>query len=128
MNILIVEDQVDALEVLRRLLVRIGHQITGATKLAEARAACESGHFDLMICDLLLPDGSGLELGEVARQRGIKAIVTSGFDTHDFGRQVEQAGFSDHLIKPFTLEDLRHSIDRVIPIGKPPPAIAPSHN
>jgi len=113
MDILIVEDQADSLDVLRRLLVHLGHRAVGASSVAEALAACRNGHFDLMICDIGLPDGSGLDLGAIARQRGIKAIVMSGFDTREFGRRVEQAGFNDHLLKPFSLDDLRHSIDRL---------------
>ena len=59
---LLVEDHSSTAEVLKRLLLRAGHQVQTADSLAEARRWLAKGDFDLLISDLGLPDGSGLEL------------------------------------------------------------------
>ena len=70
MRILIVEDHHDSLEAMQRLLARHNHDITAATTLSDAVRLCINGKFDLVICDIGLPDGEGWELASVARTCG----------------------------------------------------------
>ena len=56
------EDHEPTLTVLRRLLLRDGYEVTTATSVATALAAAEVGQFDIVISDLGLPDGTGIEL------------------------------------------------------------------
>src|SRR4051812_45429938 len=79
MRILLVEDHADTLEVLGAMLRKLGHEITTATTLADARRHCEQDEFDLLISDIGLPDGDGWELGALATQRGLKAIALTGY-------------------------------------------------
>src|SRR5687767_3742418 len=60
MRVLLVDDHADTLKVMVRLLTHFGHDVTTAGTVAEAAAKC--GEFDLLITDLGLPDGSGVEV------------------------------------------------------------------
>ncbi|MEO6995992.1 MAG: PAS domain S-box protein, partial [Lacunisphaera sp.] len=62
LRLLMVEDHEATLQVLLRLLAREGHVVTAARSVAEALTAAAKGKFDLVISDLGLPDGSGIEL------------------------------------------------------------------
>jgi CheY-like chemotaxis protein len=77
--------------------------------------AAAGGAFDLLISDVGLPDGNGMDLVRYLRtQRPIRGIAISGFgmDT-DISKSLE-AGFSEHLVKPVKLEKLEAAIARVM--------------
>ena len=68
LRLLLVEDHDATLQVLTRLLTRAGHQVTTAGSVAAAREAAEQTRFDLVISDIGLPDGTGIELMETPCQ------------------------------------------------------------
>ena len=70
MRILLVEDHEDTFVAMSRLLQKFGHDVRGARSMAEARNVADEGAFDLLLCDIGLPDGSGLELIRELRTRG----------------------------------------------------------
>jgi signal transduction histidine kinase len=116
LRLLLVDDDHDSTFVLARLLQSLGHDVAAALNCAEALAAAESREFDLMICDLGLPDGNGLDLLPRLRTRaGIKAIALTGYGTEDDVRNSLAAGFDAHLTKPITLEQLVITIDELLP-------------
>jgi signal transduction histidine kinase/ActR/RegA family two-component response regulator len=100
LRILLVEDNADTLGYLEWALRRHGHGVTAAPTLADARRAAGDGDFDLLISDIELPDGSGLELMRDLRPRGIRGIALSGHGSEDDVRQSSAAGFAAHLVKP----------------------------
>src|SRR5436190_1484959 len=80
MRILLVEDHADSLEALSRLLRRRGYDVEGVQTGTEALAACEATTFDLMVCDIGLPDIDGWDLvGRVRQRCGLRAIAISGY-------------------------------------------------
>lgn len=111
MRILLVEDHLDTLSVIKRLLTLRGHLITTATTLAEARHECGLGGFELLLCDIGLPDGNGWELGELARECGIKAIAMTGFGMADDIEQSAKRGFLMHLVKPIKFDELDRALE-----------------
>jgi CheY-like chemotaxis protein len=120
LHILLVEDHTDTAEALAALLAGLGHRITVAGTVAGALAAAEQaagaldGLIDLVISDLGLPDGSGLDLmRELAGRYRLKGIALSGYGMEEDVRQSEQAGFARHLTKPVTLDFLKDVIDQV---------------
>ncbi len=111
MQILVVDDHADSVHVLSRLLSLQGHETATARTLSAARAMCESGQFDLVICDLGLPDGDGTELASVAARCGAKSIALTGRSHwEDIDRSLK-AGFCAHLTKPVTYEQLINAIN-----------------
>ena len=113
-DILLVEDHEDTARVLGRILRHAGFDVTHANSITEARARAASKHFDLLISDLGLPDGSGLDLMKSLQERqGIKGIALSGFGTDEDVAASAAAGFSAHLTKPVDWERLRPEIEKL---------------
>lgn len=109
LRLLIVDDHEATRTVLSRLLTRSGYQVTLAASMQEALKAFGTAQFDVVISDLGLPDGSGLDLmREVLRQRPVAGIALSGYGMEEDLRQTRQAGFFAHLIKPVNIEQLRN--------------------
>ncbi|HEV2839908.1 MAG TPA: MASE1 domain-containing protein [Chthoniobacterales bacterium] len=114
-RILLVDDHPDTCAALERLLRLRGHQVVAAYSMRSALAAAENNHFDLLISDVGLPDGNGMELLRHLREKfDIRGIAISGFGMDaDIGKSLE-AGFSAHLVKPVKLEKLEAAISRMM--------------
>lgn len=114
LRLLVVEDDAPTLQVLSRLLTRAGHQVTTASSIAAARAAAASGKFDVVVSDLGLPDGTGIELMEHLRSaHGLSGIALSGYGMEEDLRRSEEAGFVAHLVKPVDVAELRRMLRRL---------------
>ena len=116
LRILLVDDHPDTCAALERLLKLRGHHVTAAHNMRGALAqAGDAEAFDLLISDVGLPDGNGMDLLRVLRtRRPIRGIAISGFGMDaDIGKSLE-AGFSEHLVKPVKLEKLEAAIARVM--------------
>jgi CheY-like chemotaxis protein len=115
LRILLVDDHPDTCAALERLLTLRGHNVTAAHNMREALITAGQGSFDLLISDVGLPDGNGMDLLRALRtQQPIRGIAISGFGMDaDIGKSLE-AGFSEHLVKPVKLEKLEAAIARVM--------------
>ncbi|HEY0725944.1 MAG TPA: ATP-binding protein, partial [Pyrinomonadaceae bacterium] len=114
-EILLVEDHADTARVLRRILEQSGYSVTHADSLAQARATTAQQHFDLVISDVGLPDGSGLDLMRFLHATyGLTGIALSGFGTAEDVAASSAAGFAEHLTKPIDWPQLRSGIDRLL--------------
>lgn len=116
LNILLVEDDVDTAFIMSRLLATIKHTVATANSCRSALAAAEDGEFDLLLCDLGLPDGSGLDIvGEIkALLPNLKAIALTGYGAAEDIQRSTDAGFDAHLTKPTTLDQIVGTIDRLL--------------
>jgi signal transduction histidine kinase len=116
LRILLVDDHPDTCAALEKLLKLRGHSVTAANTMGKAmEVAAAGGAFDLLISDVGLPDGNGMDLVRYLRtQRPIRGIAISGFGMDaDISKSLE-AGFSEHLVKPVKLEKLEAAIARVM--------------
>jgi CheY-like chemotaxis protein len=98
---------------MRKLLVSFGHDVTAVGTCQDARASLLDGkRFDVLVSDISLPDGSGLDLmPEFRRHHTGRGIAVSGFGMdHDVRRSAE-AGFVTHLTKPVDMMELLRAID-----------------
>ncbi len=112
--VLLVEDHQDTARVMRRILEGAGYLVQNAGTVAEARQLAAERPFDLVISDVGLPDGSGLELMRGLREAGgPPGIALSGFGTEEDVAASKAAGFSEHLTKPVDWERLRQSIEDI---------------
>jgi PAS domain S-box-containing protein len=114
LSILVVEDHPDTANALERLLRGVGHTVRTTDCVARALAAADSEEFDLLISDIGLPDGSGLDLmRQLLARKSIKGIVLSGFGMEEDVRKSRAAGFSEHLTKPVNFARLRGAIEEI---------------
>jgi excisionase family DNA binding protein len=117
LRILLVDDHLDTLKMLRRLLEGAGHVVTAADCVAGAvRAADDAGQLDLLISDIGLPDGTGLDLMREIRGRHpcLPAIALTGYGMEQDLRNSEQAGFGAHLTKPIDFNALKAAISKLV--------------
>jgi signal transduction histidine kinase len=115
LKILLVDDHQDTCAALEKLLVRRGHLVAATHNVRSAMEAAVRNKFDLLISDIALPDGSGIDLMMQLRAISqIPGIAISGFGNNGDIERSLQAGFSEHLIKPIKLEKLEAAIERAI--------------
>ena len=115
LRILLVDDHQDTCAALERLLNRRGHLVAAMPNMRSAMEAATRNQFDLLISDIALPDGSGIELMTCLRAiSGIRGIAISGFGMNGDIKKSLQAGFSEHLVKPVKLERLEAAIESVM--------------
>ena len=114
-ELLLVEDHADTARVLTRILQSAGYQVWHAGTITAARELAGTRRFDLVVSDLGLPDGSGLELMRSLQQaHGLRGIALSGFGTDDDRAASAAAGFAEHLTKPVDWPLLRDAIARLL--------------
>ena len=118
LRILLVDDHEDTCTALEKLLVRRGHLVAATHNMRSAMEAAVRNQFDLLISDIALPDGNGMELMMQMRAISkIPGIAISGFGNNGDIEKSLQAGFAEHLIKPVKLDALEAAIERAIATG-----------
>lgn len=120
LHLLLVEDHEDTAFATTALLRRLGHRVTRAAGVRDARAAVVAGErIDLVVSDLWLGEESGLDLmQELAREHGLRGIALSGLGGSEAVERCREAGFSRHLTKPVSYEELASAI-REVAAGSP---------
>ena len=92
-----------------------------AADLSSALELAAGEEFDLVLSDIELPDGSGLELmHELRKTRDTPGIAMSGFGSEEDVRSSRSAGFAEHLTKPINYRTLEEAIRRVASRSKGP--------
>jgi len=121
LRVLCVDDHVDSLYILKRLLTLQRHEVQTCATATDARAALSScssgggpGRYDLLICDLTLPDGDGNEIMHEAARLGIPGVALSARTGQREHERSRAAGFVDHLDKPVAYEQLTAAIERIM--------------
>lgn len=110
-TILVVDDHRDTLRSMKLLLTRLGYQVLAAENMTDALRIADEEEFDILLSDIGLPDGSGLELVRRIRQtRNVPALALSGFGMDEDLQRSRDAGFFDHLTKPVSLDRLQSAI------------------
>jgi DNA-binding response OmpR family regulator len=98
-RVLLVEDHLDAAESMVMFLEICGYSVIHAATCAAALQAVEAHPFDIVLTDIGLPDGSGIDLGRTLSRR-MPVVALTGFGTRQDMQQSIDAGFSGHLVKP----------------------------
>ncbi len=108
MRLLVVEDETRIVEVLRVALGRAGFVVDAVATVADARAAAPLVAYDVIILDLGLPDGDGMELLAELRQAGnrVPVLVLTARDAVEARVTGLDAGADDYLVKPFAVAEL----------------------
>ena len=104
LRILLVDDHQDTCAALERLLNRRGHLVAAMQNMRSAMEAATRNQFDLLISDIALPDGSGIELMTCLRAiSGIRGIAISGFGMRMNAVHVD-AGITAHDVRRRTAD------------------------
>jgi two-component system OmpR family response regulator len=115
MRILLIEDDTVLGEAVRDQIAADGHSVDWVTRLDEAGDAMAVAAYDLILLDLMLPDGLGVGFLKTLRQRGdvTPVIILTALDQISDRINGLNAGADDYLVKPFDLSELSARIGSV---------------
>jgi CheY-like chemotaxis protein len=100
-KVLLVDDNAETLRTIAMVLRSSGFDVRTAESVESAFEALRLEHFNLLVSDIGLPDGSGLDIMRHCRDNlGLKGIAFSGYATDYDLRSSQEAGFAHHLAKP----------------------------
>jgi DNA-binding NtrC family response regulator len=126
-RILLVEDDPDVRPLLEHILLSEDYQVTTAETVANSIAMLDAQPFDLVICDVNLPDGSGLAVADQATAAGVKTLVVTG---QGLSLKPGVLGRYNYLLKPLRGAELIAAVERclaekdgkseVVPFPNPP--------
>jgi two-component system, OmpR family, KDP operon response regulator KdpE len=123
-RVLVVDDEPQILRALETTLGGAGYEVRSASNAKEALAAAAAGRPDIVILDLVLPDGSGVEVSrELRRWTAVPIIVLSVVEDEREKVAALDAGADDYVTKPFGIDELlarvRAALRRSHPSGDP---------
>lgn len=107
--ILLVEDDPDVGPVLEHILISAGYRVHLVPTLGEAGSQLEARAYDLVLTDVMLPDGNGIGIADAAKERGIASMVVTG---HAFQIPAEELARHEVLLKPVRARELVGAVER----------------
>jgi CheY-like chemotaxis protein len=112
-HILLVEDHPDTRSVLSRLLIHCGYEVAAAENVHDALQLLDHLRFDVLLSDIGLPDGDGLQLVREARKRQPlkQTVALTALATADDRARGYRAGFDHYLTKPVDFYRLRSVLE-----------------
>jgi two-component system response regulator PilR (NtrC family) len=127
-HILVVDDEPDLRTLYELTLLREGYQVDVAEDLASGWQALQQRRFDVLITDMRLPDGSGLELIRRLReqQRSERCVVITAYGSAENAVESLKAGAFDYLTKPVNLRQFRAVIASAVQDTQAAPTEAPA--
>src|SRR5437867_6143276 len=116
MDLLIVDDEAPLRDFLSIVFEEDGWRVETAATLADGRAFLQKDEPDLVLCDLMLPDGSGLELlRDVKSQEGATAVIMiTAHTSTKTAVEALKAGALDYIAKPFDIEELKIIVRKAV--------------
>jgi len=111
LRILLVEDSEDAAEMMNELLSLMGYECTVAGRVSIAKRLLGQQDFDVLLCDMGLPDGDGIDvLKDFDTSLGQTAIAITGYGMQEDIQRSIAAGFSEHMTKPIDFDRLERAL------------------
>lgn len=116
-NILIVDDDYDMLELVQRQLQEQQFHSYKAPSVVEAINILKYNAVDLIITDLQMPGIGGMELIKYVEEHypTVPKLVITGYPSIDGALSAMKSGALDYLVKPFTAEELKNSVEKSLP-------------
>jgi len=108
-KLLIVDDESSMLDFLSLLFQGVGYEVTTARSVTEAHKQFERNAFDLVLCDILMPDGNGLDLLRDIKSSGggPPVVMMTAYTSTKSAIEAMKLGAADYISKPFDVEELK---------------------
>lgn len=118
-EVLIIDDELDICILLSSILLQNNFYAKYVTSLHDARIILGKENPDVIVLDNHLPDGRGLDFIPVLKHNYSqdKIIMISAFDGKDENKKAIESGALDFISKPFTKEDIIHTIEKAVALG-----------
>ena len=115
-KVLVVDDEESVVVTIKAILQLDGYDVATTTSAAEARKMVRDQEFDLVLTDLRLEDGDGLEVLRAVREHFPETvtIMLTGYASLESAIQALRVGAYDYLVKPSEVEELRSTVARGI--------------
>lgn len=115
-TILVLDDILDAANLVKRILERKGHTVIPFTEEEDAIQFVESNAVDLAILDIKLKKMSGVEVLEELKKRlpSIQVIMLTGYPTIETARECLRLGAGEYCVKPIDKEELENKVEEVL--------------
>ena len=116
MNILLVEDNESIIKGLEYTLTKEGYKVTVKMNVEDSIDYITiDSNIDLVILDITLPDGNGLDLyKDYIKEKNISTIILTAIDTEDYIVNGLNMGAEDYITKPFSTKELLARINRIL--------------
>lgn len=113
-NILIADDDPGMLRLYTRMFSGTGYSITLAASVVDARYFLEANHYDLLVTDLMFPDGLGTELVKLFRKRrlGAQSLLVTGSCPSE--TELAEAGLSECFDKPLKIDPFMSAVSKAL--------------
>jgi signal transduction histidine kinase len=113
-KVLVVDDEESVVVTIKAILQLDGYDVATTTSGAQARAMVREAEYDLVLTDLRLEDGDGLDVLKAVRERYPETvtIMLTGYASLESAIQAIRAGAYDYLVKPSEVEELRATVAR----------------
>ena len=115
-RILLIEDDQNVRMLMEHVLLHENYQVETADTVERSKQLIETGRYDLIVADRRLPDGTGMMLADQAKQRGVPALIVTGYA---FELMNADLGRFDFLLKPVRPDELLQAVERAL-VGEPP--------
>src|SRR4051812_13149163 len=120
-RVFVVEDHAATARALKMYLQNQGYIVTVAEDMASALEIAKTSEFDVLVCDISLPDGTGWDLmKKMSADGAVRAIAFTASGSAEDIAQSRKAGFLEHLVKGSAAEDLVRAIEQALKTGKEP--------
>ena len=118
LQLLIIDDEPAIRQILANAAERAGHSVAVAANGAEALARLGKGDIDVALCDIRMPDITGIEVVEKARQQGLETIflMMTAYASMNTAIDAMRAGAYDYMLKPLRNEDFLNRLERLADI------------
>jgi DNA-binding NtrC family response regulator len=115
-KVLVLDDVLDAVNLIKRILEMAGHEVAGFTEEEEALNFVKNNPVDLAILDIKLKKMSGVEvLAEIKKSApAIRAIMLTGYPTVETAQTSLKLGANEYCVKPIDNEELEEKVARVL--------------
>jgi len=115
-KILIIDDDIDLCLLLKRYLDRKGYQVTTASTASGGRAALKKNRFDLVLCDMRLPDMDGMDLLKQVRNDypQIPVVIITGYSDVRMAVKTIKMGAIEYVTKPIHHEEILLTIEKAL--------------
>ncbi len=116
MDLLILDDEASLRDFLGIVFEEEGWRVETAANLAEARVCLQKNEPDLILCDLMVPDGSGIELLREAKEKNssIAVIMITAHTSTKSAVEALKAGAFDYIAKPFDIDELKIIVRKAV--------------
>jgi two-component system, NtrC family, response regulator PilR len=115
-RILVIDDEASLLDFLRLLLEEEEYAVETASSISEARERLAVGPFDLVLCDILMPDGNGLDLLKEIKQGGSSSsvIMMTAYTSTKTAIEAMRFGAYHYISKPFDVDELKVVVQKAL--------------